>query len=132
MENVNAAPHQAFQRKHADDLWSSAATDQLRRYLEEGLGTRFEFPELECRQDLCEIQAATVNRASNDDAADFQHVINSMPQQPWWQTLGFGAPTISLKSGSDGGSYLSASLLVSPRSTARGIIESPARRSGCS
>jgi hypothetical protein len=102
MGNPLAAPHQVFQGEHVDGQWSSAATQQLKDHLEDSLATKFEFPVIECRQDMCEVQAATVAPGPNDDVAEFQRIFYDMPTQPWWQSLGFGGPTFAVKSSGDG------------------------------
>ena len=84
------AAHQAMLNETPDPDWSQQAAQQLRDYLASQLGNRFEYPLVQCGQDLCEIQAASFfGGDSVADQYDFQVVENSMPLQPWWTTLQF-------------------------------------------
>ena len=67
-----------------------------RDYLAEQLGTRFEFPAVDCQADICEIQAAGYENGNlNADIHNFQMIVNAMHQQPWWNALGFDEQTLS-------------------------------------
>jgi hypothetical protein len=82
--------HQAMLNETPDPDWSQTAAQQLRDYLAAQLGNRFEYPLVQCGQDLCEIQAASFFGGDSDaDERDFQTAENGMPLQPWWTTLQF-------------------------------------------
>lgn len=102
MGNPLAAPHQVFQAEQADTQWSPAATQTLKDRLGDEFGSKLEFPGIECRADMCEIQAATLTAGRGDDAMALQRSIYQMPQSDWWKNAGFGPPTFAVKGLPDG------------------------------
>jgi hypothetical protein len=101
--NPSIAPHQAVMSETPDPDWSQAAAQQLRDYLAAQLGNRFEYPLVQCGQDICEIQAATIlGSDSNTDVRDFQMSDENMHLQPWWSTLQFDELTFQVDSVDDG------------------------------
>jgi hypothetical protein len=96
MGNPLAAPHQVLQGEKPDDQWSPAATQALRDYLDANFGGQLEFPLVDCRTDICEIQAATLGPDQDDEAMRFRDAVSGMPQLPWWQSFGFGPPTFAI------------------------------------
>lgn len=97
--NPSAVAHQTLTSQRPDPDWSERAAQQLRAYLMSQLGTRFEYPLIECGQSLCEIQAASMRGGSlEDDVRDFQTVFNQMHAQPWWDQLQFDEQTLSVQS----------------------------------
>jgi hypothetical protein len=101
--NPSIAPHQAVMSETPDPDWSQAAAQQLRDYLAAQLGNRFEYPLVQCGQDICEIQAATMlGSDSHADVRDFQLSDENMRLQPWWLTLQFDELTFQVDSVDDG------------------------------
>ena len=97
--NPSAAAHQTLTSQSPDPDWSEEAAQQLRAYLTSQLGTRFEYPLIECGQSICEIQAASMHGGSlEDDGRDFQTVFSRMHAQPWWGRLQFDEQTLSVRS----------------------------------
>ncbi len=101
--NPSIAPHQAMLNETPDPNWSQAAAQQLRDYLAEQLGNRFEYPLVQCGQDICEIQAATLPGSDRHvDVHDFQVADENMSLQPWWTSLEFDELTFQVDSEDDG------------------------------
>jgi hypothetical protein len=101
--NPSIAPHQAMLNETPDPNWSQAAAQQLRDYLAEQLGNRFEYPLVQCGQDICEIQAATLPGSDRHvDVHDFQVADENMSQQSWWTSLQFDELTFQVDSEDDG------------------------------
>jgi hypothetical protein len=97
--NPSAEPHQTLTSQSPDPDWSERAAQQLRDYLTSQLGTRFEYPLIECGQNICEIQAASLRGGSlEDDERDFQTVFYQMHAQPWWDQLQFDETTLRVQS----------------------------------
>ena len=95
--NPSIAPHQAMLSETPDPNWSQAATQQLKDYLAAQLGNRFEYPLVQCGQDICEIDAATLlGSDTNADVLDFQASDENMRLQPWWATLQFDELTFQV------------------------------------
>ena len=94
--------HAAVQSEPIDPEWGPAASQAIRDYLSK-FGDRFEFPLIDCRQDLCELEAVgRLGSNSRDDLHDFQDALNSMRQQPWWSTFQFDQDTGLVSSSPDG------------------------------
>jgi hypothetical protein len=101
--NPSIAPHQVLLNETPDPDWSQAAAQQLRDYLAAELGNRFEYPLVQCGQDICEIQAATLPGSNRGvDVHDFQVSDENMHLQPWWSTLQFDELTFQVDSADDG------------------------------
>ena len=96
------APHQALQTEAKDEPWSTDAETSLRNSLEGTLGTRFEYPSINCGSDLCEIQAATLGNEGQFDNEDFQTALGAMGKEAWWSTMQLGHPTCAYKGAGDG------------------------------
>jgi hypothetical protein len=82
--------HAAVQGETVDPDWGPAAADALRSYITGTFGTRFEIPSVDCRQDLCELQVASL--PGHDGTAEMHDLItalNQVRQEPWWTALGF-------------------------------------------
>ena len=95
--NPATALHQAVQSETPDQDWSQMAAQQLSDYLTATLGSRFEFPLIQCGQDICEIQAASfVTGNHSDDERDFQRVFAAMSQQSWWAAFQFDEQTLEV------------------------------------
>jgi hypothetical protein len=102
MGNPLAAPHQELQSEKSDPQWSPGATQTLTNRLGDDFGGELEFPSIDCRTDMCEVQAATLSANQSDVMMDFQQSIYRMPQEEWWKQSGFGAPTFAVKGLPDG------------------------------
>ena len=114
-QNPAVAAHQAMLSEAPDPDWSQMAAQQLRDYLAAQLGNRFEYPLVQCGQDICEIQAASfVGGNSDADLRDFQDVDYNMQQQPWWTTLQFDQLSFQVQA-SKNGRHLDKKLCPSTR-----------------
>ena len=86
--------HAAVQSEPVDPDWGPQASQAIRDYLTTLFGDRFEIALVDCRQDLCELEAAgRLGGNSSDDMRAFQEVIPGMKQQPWWSALEFDQET---------------------------------------
>ena len=86
--------HAAVQSETVDPDWGPTASHAMRDYLESQLGDRFDIPVVDCRQDLCELEATgRLGGNSSDDVRDFERALNEMKQQPWWSTFQFDQNT---------------------------------------
>lgn len=83
------APHETLQAESKDENWSPQAQQELQDYFSGNLGTRFEFPVIDCRLDLCELQAATTTAEATTDVEDFNTLLRQLHDQAWWSTLQF-------------------------------------------
>jgi hypothetical protein len=86
--------HAAVQSENVDPDWGPQASQALRDYLVAQFGDRFDIPVADCRQDLCELEAASrLSTNTSQDMHDFEDAIQRMKQQPWWTTLQFDQET---------------------------------------
>jgi hypothetical protein len=90
--------HDAVQAEAVDPDWSLQTNQQLRDYLSDQFGNRFEVPVVDCRENICELQAAgQLGGALDLDTADFQRAIMAMRDQPWWKAIGLDMTTINVE-----------------------------------
>jgi hypothetical protein len=95
--------HAAVQSEPVDPEWGPAASQAMRDYLVAQFGDRFEIPVADCRQDLCELEAASrLGGNASQDMHDFEDAIRLMKQQPWWVTLQFDQQTAIVGGAPDG------------------------------
>ena len=101
--NPAIAEHQTVTSETPDANWSQTAAPQLADYFESALGSRFEFPLVQCGHDICELQAASfVAGDSAIDMHDFQQVYHDMREQPWWTALELDEQTLEVQSSKNG------------------------------
>jgi hypothetical protein len=95
--------HAAVQSEAVDPDWGPEASQAIRDYLVAQFGDRFEIPVADCRQDLCELEAASrIGGNASDDMRDFGEAIQRMKKQSWWVTLQFDQETEIIGSSPDG------------------------------
>jgi hypothetical protein len=95
--------HDATQAEQIDPAWSPSANQQLRDYIAQQFGDRFETPVIDCRTDICELMAAgRVGGSMSDDSMDFQRAMSTMHKQAWWSMIGFDQQWMSVSTSPDG------------------------------
>jgi len=89
-----------FDQESPDPEWSQPTAEQIEATLRQWLDAlpaqvraHIEIIHVECRLTLCQILAADNDMASQSERAqaaqEWQQAIATLPQQPWWNELGF-------------------------------------------
>jgi hypothetical protein len=87
--------HNRLVTEPRDDTWASQAEAQLQTYLTAAMGPeRVSLVSVQCASTVCEIQAATrVPGNVSADLDDWQKIIFTMAEQPWWAEYQFNEPS---------------------------------------
>jgi hypothetical protein len=117
--------HKELGAQERDAEWSEAAEAQLRDYFAYMVKDDWvEIISVYCGSELCEIQAATRSPESlAADIEDWQQLVASMPQQPWWASYGFSDPTSSSSVTADNRALFVAFVRRTPVSTVEAPVD---------
>ena len=103
-EHVPVQFHKELEMEPVDPEWSGPSTDMLTSYLAT-LDTKggLEFPSVQCRSTLCEIQAVSVLPGDNvrGGSADWQTFSSRMQNEPWFREM-FRDPILVVTMAPDG------------------------------